>query len=172
MTNWSCSLGSIRALHWIFFHVTRVSFIKSQLQPLDGSGVVRVLKSSSFSYLLSCHVCPLVPACSHLCNSLTLTTSSPSAPSLCLAKCYFLVQVLKKRESEKRTELKTKSWEGLHLLKHEYWEWLRWHPQSVTGQICKELQAEGDVQQRQGYREIMSPRIGIWTTERLSSGEH
>lgn len=34
------------------------------------------------------------------------------------------------------------------------------------------VQAEGDGQQRQGYREIMSPRIGIWTTERLSSGEH
>ena len=50
--------------------------------------VIRVLKSSSFSYLQSCHGCVLVPACSHLCNSLTLSASSPSAPSLCPAECF------------------------------------------------------------------------------------
>ena len=35
-------------------------------------------------------VCVLVSACSHLCNSLTITTSSLSAPSLCSAEFYFL----------------------------------------------------------------------------------
>ena len=28
VTNWSCSLGNIQALSWIFFYVTRVSFIQ------------------------------------------------------------------------------------------------------------------------------------------------
>ena len=57
---------------------------------LDGSVVVRVLKSSSFGYSeLSCVcVCWLLPA--HTCVLLTLETSSPSAPSLCPAECHFL----------------------------------------------------------------------------------
>ena len=73
--------------------------------PLDGSGVVRVLKNSSCSYWWSCLVCVcvcvcvcvLVPACSHLCYSLTLTARRTSAPSLCPAKCHFLGTKMKTR---------------------------------------------------------------------------
>ena len=63
VTNWSCSLGNIQALSWIFFYLTRVSFIKLQLFSTRWVfGVVRVLKSSSFSYLQSCRVCVCVCA--------------------------------------------------------------------------------------------------------------
>ena len=104
VTNWSCSLGNIQALSWIFFYLTRVSFIKLQLFSTRWvCGVVRVLKSSSFSYLQSCRVCvcvcvrALVPACSHLCYSLTLSSSSPSVLSLCPAESHFLGTNMKTR---------------------------------------------------------------------------
>ena len=64
VTYWSCSLGNIQALSWIFFYVTRASFVKLQLLSSRWvCGVVRVLKSSSFSYLQSCRVCVCVCVC-------------------------------------------------------------------------------------------------------------
>ena len=45
VTNWSCSLGNIQALSWIFFYVTRVSFI--QLSSVQFSRSVSNLPGSS-----------------------------------------------------------------------------------------------------------------------------
>ena len=82
VTNWGRSLGNIQALSWIFFYVTRASFVKLQLLSSRWvCGVVRVLKSSSFSYLQSCHVFVCVCVCWFLLAH-TCVTHSPSQPAV------------------------------------------------------------------------------------------
>ena len=83
-------LGIKLNIYFFIFMLQSYHSLNYSSIPLDGSGVVRVLKSSSFGYLQSCLLCVCWFLVAHTCVLLTLSSSNHSVLSLCSEECHLL----------------------------------------------------------------------------------